>query len=74
MEFSAVRAYPPDLGDDLGFADAGRSPEEGGLLDTGQQLQRGRDVRRLHGGTISMTGRRGASLPTPDPSRISLSL
>ena len=38
-----------DLRDDLGFADARRSPEEGRLVDLRQQLQRGCDFRRLHG-------------------------
>ncbi len=38
-----------DLRDDQGFADARRSPQEGRLVDLRQQLQRGGDLRRLHG-------------------------
>ena len=39
-----------DLGDDLGFADAGRAPEEGGFLDLRQHLQRGCDFGWFHAG------------------------
>ena len=58
-----------DLRDDLGFADAGRSPEEGRLLDPGQQLQRRGDIGRLHGDLHD--GPPGSLSPRPDPSRIS---
>jgi hypothetical protein len=39
-----------DLRHDLGFADAGGAPEEGGLLDLRQHLQRGCDFGRFHAG------------------------